>query len=432
VGAEMLPMLAKATLLSSLAILCVALLRHPLRKLAGYRAAYWIWLLVPAATLTLLLPVPTQLPLQGGVLDGISLSGIVPAKLDAPSSPREWLIPMLLAVWLAGAAASLISLVTRQRRFMRLQGPLVPDERGICIGVAARAPMLIGIFRARIIVPADFESRYAPQEQQLVLAHERAHARRHDILVSALALLMQCVFWFNPLVYLALGWLRHDQELACDEQVLSNLPPTDSAARRVYAAALLKAQLAAESAWRIPIGCHWQSTHPLKERITMLRNPLPGTTRHVAGVLAVLALSSSAGYVAWAGGAVAAGRTVIVDLKLTVTDTATRQVRSAATRHRVHPGEEIKGRDAKMLGYSCTPYLPDIAGQVTDWSPLLERGIPKPIDDEIVLACTIREQGVPVQTPVVIVNNGKPGTIETADAGRQYRLDFTATASPGM
>jgi bla regulator protein blaR1 len=431
-AAEILQTLAKATLLSSFAILCVALLRVPLRKLAGPRAAYWIWLLVPAATLTLLLPHPSQLPLPAGVFAELSLTEMVPAAFDEPTSPNGWLLPTLFGMWLAGAIALFIGLVIRQRAFLRSQGSLTPDERGICRSDIARAPMLIGIFRVRIVVPADFESRYAPREQELVLAHEQAHEGRRDVLVSALALLWHCVFWFNPLVYLALGWLRHDQELACDEQVLSNLPRTDPEARRIYAGALLKAQLASESAWRMPIGCHWQSTHPLKERIAMLRKPLPGAARRVAGTVAALGLSLSAGYIAWADQTTtAASRAVLVDLRVTITDIATREVQSQiATRYLVHSGEEITDKDAQALDYVCTPYLPDVKGQATDWRPVLERGIPKPIDNEIVLACTIREGGVAVQSPVVIVTDGQPGGLETTAANRNYRLEVTATTSP--
>jgi bla regulator protein blaR1 len=431
VGAELLIALAKATLLSSVAILFVALLRIPLRKLAGARTAYWIWLVVPAATLTVLLPPPSQLPLPDSVFDELVLTEMVPAALNANATSDGWLMTTLFGVWLAGATALFISLIIRQRRFLRSQGPLTPVERGIYRSDSARAPMLVGIFRPRIVVPTDFESHYAPREQELVLAHERAHEGRRDILVSALALLSHCIFWFNPLVYLALGWLRHDQELACDEQVLSNLSRSDPETRRIYANALLKAQLAADALWRMPMGCHWQSTHPLKERIMMLRNSLPGARRRVAGLIAVLGLSSSAGFIAWAGQTSVAGRAVLVDLKVTITDTATREAPAViATRYLAHSGEEVKGRDGQAMDYSCTPYLADTDGQQTDWGPVLERGIPKPIDNEIILACAIREKGVQVQTPVVLVNDGQPGIMEFATARWLYRLDFIATTSP--
>jgi beta-lactamase regulating signal transducer with metallopeptidase domain len=430
-GAEAMPMLVKATLLSSIAILCVFLLRVPIRKLAGARAAYWIWLLVPAAMVTLLLP-PSSRPLLSVAAFGeVSLPRMVSASFGEPISGGEWQMQMLFAVWLVGVVAMLLGLIVRQSLFLRSQGSLVPDERGICFSETALAPMLIGIFRARIVVPADFESRYAPREQELVLAHERAHQSRHDILVGVLAQLWRSVFWFNPLAYFSVAWLRHDQELACDEQVMSNLSRSDPEARRIYADALLKAQLSSQGAWRMPIGCHWQSTHPLKERITMLKNPLPGATRRGAGIMAVLGLSSIAGYVAWAGQTTAAGGSVLVDLKVTMTDAATHETRAFVTRYLVRSGEEIKGTNEQVLDYVCTPYLPDADGRTTDWRPLLEQGIPKPIDNEITLACAIREGGVKVQSPVVIVTDGQPGSLETTVASRRYLLEVLATASPG-
>ena len=175
---------------------------------------------------------------------------------------------------------------------------------------------------------------------------------------------------------------------------------------------------------------HWQSTHPLKERIIMFAKPLPGATRRIVGVFVVFGLSSSAAYIAWAGQATAAGRAVLVDLKVTITDTATREFRVLATRYLVHSGEEIDDQQEQTLAYACTPYLPDADGRVTDWRPLLDRGIPKPVDDEITLACTIREDGAPTQSPVIIVTDGQPGSLETTVARRQYRLDVIATTSP--
>jgi hypothetical protein len=98
-------------------------------------------------------------------------------------------------------------------------------------------------------------------------------------------------------MYWAVARLRFDQELACDASVLVGL----DTGRRRYAEALLKTQLAADSAWRMPIGCHWQSSHPLKERVAMLKHPLPGVLRRLSGVALTFVLIMSGSYVAWAG-----------------------------------------------------------------------------------------------------------------------------------
>jgi uncharacterized protein (TIGR03435 family) len=53
-----------------------------------------------------------------------------------------------------------------------------------------------------------------------VLAHEFAHLRRHDALVSALAWLVKCVLWFHPLAWWVARQVSESAELACDAAVL--------------------------------------------------------------------------------------------------------------------------------------------------------------------------------------------------------------------
>ena len=76
------------------------------------------------------------------------------------------------------------------------------------------------------------------------------------------------MFWFNPLVHLAAARFRFDQELACDAAVIARHPDS----RRRYGAAMLKTQRAE---FGLPMGCHWQSSHPLKERVAMLKQAPP-------------------------------------------------------------------------------------------------------------------------------------------------------------
>lgn len=55
-----LSLLVAASIAATAAILIVALIRKPLRQLSGPQAACWIWLLVPACTLAVFLPMPPQ------------------------------------------------------------------------------------------------------------------------------------------------------------------------------------------------------------------------------------------------------------------------------------------------------------------------------------------------------------------------------------
>src|SRR5690606_24490258 len=64
-----------------------------------------------------------------------------------------------------------------------------------------------------------------------------------------------------------------------------------------YGEAMLKTQLAGGL---LPLGCHWGQTHPIRERIEMLKQPLPTRRRRVLGSAIAAMLSLSVGYAAWA------------------------------------------------------------------------------------------------------------------------------------
>lgn len=289
--AELAAVLFETTLALSAAIVLVLMLRRPLRRLAGARAAYALWALLPIAAAAVLLPAPVRI-VESRPEATASIASVPPVAREAtvPVAPEA----LLLLAWFCGACAMAVVLGTRQRRFLRRLGALRrrEDEGWQADGVDA-GPAVVGVVPGRIVLPADFDSRYTELERDLVLRHERAHVARRDPLANVVASALRCVYWFNPMLHYAVGRFRFDQELAVDATVLAQRPD----ARRAYADAMLKTQLVLEPP---PLGCHWQSAHPLKERILMLKQPLPGTVRFAAGVSFALLVSLSSGYVAWA------------------------------------------------------------------------------------------------------------------------------------
>jgi bla regulator protein blaR1 len=279
-------LLAAPAVASSAAVLLIGLVRLPLRSLVGAQAAYWLWLLVPVSVLAALLPAPPH-PLAISALTGANAAGAT-----APAGS----VAIGLLVWGLGAAAMLTLAVYRQRAFIGSLGRLSSLPNGTYQSAAIAEPMLVGAWRPRVVVPADFETRYTREERALVLAHERAHLERGDALANAAAMFWLCLAWFNPLAYWAIGRFRFDQELACDAQVLA----ITGVARRRYAVALLKTQLTADGAGSFPVGCHWKSAHPLKERIKVLKRPSLSHPRRVAGVAVALAVVISSSFAVWA------------------------------------------------------------------------------------------------------------------------------------
>lgn len=289
-ASELTAWLFEATLAGSAAILVVLMLRRPLRAAFGAGAAYAAWGLVPAALLATLLPAATApiVPAEFAVtmVEATGLPAAIAARPFAVESP-------LAALWAAGLVAMALLLVRQQRRFLRGLGTLHRRDDGLYQSDAvAGLPAVIG-WRSRIVLPRDFEQRYAAHEQSLVLCHEQVHRRRGDLPAGAFVAVLRCVFWFNPLVHFAAGRFRHDQELACDAAVLRRFPNS----RRSYGDALLKTQLADQP---LPLGCHWFGSHPLKERIAMLKNPLPNKPRWIAGFVLVCLLCAATGWTAWA------------------------------------------------------------------------------------------------------------------------------------
>jgi beta-lactamase regulating signal transducer with metallopeptidase domain len=264
------------------AALVVLALRIPVRRLFGASVAYGLWSLVPLAAMGMLLPSRTVLvaapQAAGASFDALSAAAPGPAGPAAPD-----LTPFALALWIAGALASLAWLAWRQAAFAHA-------VRQGCAG-----PAVVGVLKPRVVTPDDFARRYTDREQAVVLAHEITHIRRHDSRVNAAVAVLRCVNWFNPLVHLAAHYLRIDQELACDAQVVAQHPT----ARRAYAEAMLKTQIAARPP---PLGCYWpaEAAHPLAERIALLARRTPGRARQAVGAAAIAALALAAAGSAWA------------------------------------------------------------------------------------------------------------------------------------
>jgi len=289
---DLLREMIQGALASSAAIAILLLLRGSLRSRFGARVAYRAWLLVPVAMLAVWLPAASEragtMPMPGKTFsllaNGAAAASELPAQLPVQANA------MLLAAWLAGGTGLLLWFALRQHRFARLLG----RQPGRAFDVVdAHGPAVVGWWRSRIVLPADFRDRYDRGERRLVLAHEAAHLRHGDIHAQALATGLRCLFWFNPLVHVAAAAFRFDQELACDASVLERFPR----ARARYGNAMLKTQLAG---FGLPVGCHWQNSHPLRERIEMLKQPLPARTRKFAGSMSVALLVGGGTWAAWA------------------------------------------------------------------------------------------------------------------------------------
>jgi beta-lactamase regulating signal transducer with metallopeptidase domain len=280
--------LVLGTLLLSAALLLVALLRWPLRRLAGAQAQYQLWLLVPAVLLAAGLaalqpqrPLRWQIDLPEADWSAPLTAVVEPVAAAAPlAEPSVPLLPLLLlGAWLLGALVCAAVWSQGQRRLLRA-------PRLAAGGSAA----LVGAWRPRLRLPTDFRSRFPAPERRLILLHERLHAERGDTRWLLLALSLLALQWFNPLAWWALRRLRADMELACDAALLRRHPGQ----LKRYRQALLRAE---GFAARLPLSATPCSSHPLFERLSMLPLHSLQTPRRWC-VTALIAVSAGFAYAA--------------------------------------------------------------------------------------------------------------------------------------
>lgn len=295
-SADLLALLLRLAVAATLGLIVVLVLRHPLRAAFGANVAYAVWALIPTVMLAAAF---SREAVDGATRPVAALVAPVaaPAIASAPAVDDVDAASLLVAAWAMGALLWAIARVLAQWRWRRGLGALRHVGEGLAqatghASAPASLPAALGWPRAMVVLPADFELRFPEAERALVLEHERCHIARGDLHAQMIAEALRALLWFHPLAHGAAARFRHDQEVACDADVIARRP-RDAA---IYARALTSA-----SGLRLPpVATAWGFAHPLKERIAMLQQPLRSNARRRAGlVLVFLVLVLASGF-AWA------------------------------------------------------------------------------------------------------------------------------------
>jgi beta-lactamase regulating signal transducer with metallopeptidase domain len=320
--------LVQTSLAVSVLIGLVLLIRRPFAKAFGQKTAYVLWA-IPMARLVMP-PVPADWTLFGALHfgggeaapptsflgDPVLVSEFVFSSVG-PSAPvviekaSFWsqmlgsmppLLPTLMVLWAVSALFVFGRLMTRQLGTARLiaveakdAGPLLQtlavdvaqtigfrsQSVSVRTSLISSGPLVAGLVRPIILLPAWFEDDYTPEQQRLAIMHEMMHVKRGDLwalLGASVAIALQ---WFNPLAWIALSKFRLDQEAACDADVLSVYDVSPHA----YGATLVQAVRKSGPVAQPVHAASLPLNHALYERIDHMRTPLPTTKRRKAGLL---------------------------------------------------------------------------------------------------------------------------------------------------
>ncbi len=171
----------------------------------------------------------------------------VPAIPELPAAPAVRALPrhpvararmvswkvVVAGAWLVGLAVMLVRLAVGWRRLRDIYRSAVPIEPGELAGDLSHCrfevrlteqlpgPVCFGILRPVILLPRRMYEDASPKDLRMVLAHELAHIDRGDCWVNLFQRLLEAVFFFHSLIWLASRQLTHERERICDNWVLA-------------------------------------------------------------------------------------------------------------------------------------------------------------------------------------------------------------------
>ena len=265
------PMLWQSSLLIAILFFADFTLRRRVR--AAVRYALWLvlllklllppslalptgvaWWLFPAVT-TPARPHVTKFVVNYGADTAPSLPlQPIPAFTPPPRPPMSavaWIIlawsaiSVCLLVWLAARWRQVICDVKRATPAPAWLNELfdeAKDSSGLRRNVRLRltdqamSPAVCGLFRPVILLPQSLVQKLPPAQLRAVLLHELTHLRRGDVWINCAQALVQIVYWWHPLLWLANARTRSVREEAVDDAVMLAL--RDEA--KTYAPTLLE------------------------------------------------------------------------------------------------------------------------------------------------------------------------------------------------
>ena len=240
---------------------------------ARIRHHIWLCALVAVVLFPLWSEIANLLPLrQTGAIDALApfvnlpqtiisppvgKSGEIVINLSELAKPQtyDWsfyIWTLLSALWIGGAGFTCAKICAESLRLRRFRhdsrlvtlaelecSQISQSEIGavsIALSPNVSTPLLTGVFRPIILLPADIAEWTTPEERRWIIAHELAHLSRGDNFVVIFQTLPGVIFFFHPFVRYALRQLSIERELACDERVIGG-----GANPIQYAESLLKA-----------------------------------------------------------------------------------------------------------------------------------------------------------------------------------------------
>lgn len=254
---EVLNLLIHTSMVSSLLILLIFILRFIFKDKINPRLQYTLWLII---AVRLIIPFSFQweietkntLP-QIQILD-FRLENNVDLYQDDIYQPsvntnmegytRMWdnqswdLSDALFIIWITGVVCILavfgIRNVSFHRKVLKSLTPYDFDDYEevakivgikhnipVCFSQILKSPCVIGIVNPMIILTEGVI--HDARSIKFAIMHEMVHYKQRDNFIRLLGNILCALYWFNPLVWLSAEAARNDAELSCDNRVIRKI-----------------------------------------------------------------------------------------------------------------------------------------------------------------------------------------------------------------
>jgi beta-lactamase regulating signal transducer with metallopeptidase domain len=227
-----------------------------------------------------------------------------PGDVPEPAGPNAGWALALVTSWLTGVVVAGGIGVRRWKQMAGVISRSAPSTPGIAAMAAELAslldlrraprvrlsaevatPLVTGILRPLILLPAGPFDALSQRERRLVLCHELTHVKRGDLWLGCLPAVAERVFFFHPLAHVAAREYALCREAACDAHVLEVL----GAAPQEYGRLLLGLGVSRPRTSLAVAGAPW-SFSTLSRRIAMLDSPTTRSTGSRVAAAAVIGM----------------------------------------------------------------------------------------------------------------------------------------------
>ncbi|MEO7715396.1 MAG: M56 family metallopeptidase [Capsulimonas sp.] len=245
---------------------------------------------------------------------GAGVSAVASANIQGTAIENSHVLPspelILAALWLIGVlwcAARMLGQWVALRRLIERAAPIVSrnwtdDLAQVAASMGIKrlpalktstdigAPLVAGLLRPIIIVPANQVDIFSPEQRRMTLTHEMAHLRRADLWWSLPTAILTALFCVHPLVWLT----RREEELAREEACDMLVLESGGLIAARYAEFLVNLEM--KHGRHCPAGSLGMSAgfHLLKRRLQTMKRMITTPVWGMKATVCVLALGAAA------------------------------------------------------------------------------------------------------------------------------------------